>query len=313
MAKPLTYNATLVERVDLTSALAIFKVQPDEPIAGTDPWFVPGQYLTLGLNNEDQPHLGSVQRPMSIASAPEERGAIEFYIRYVSHPESDNPLTHLLWKAKASDRIYLRLRPAGKFTLPDTVGADDPRLKIFVAAGTGLAPFVSIVRSHHLRDPGADLGGYVLLHGASYPPELGYREELEGYARHGLHYMRTVSRPKESPEWQGDAGRVEAYFLPERLAEIEQRLGFEPGGLRPEWAAIFVCGLQGTIGEAITRLIPRGFVPENRKLRRALEVPEEVPASFFFEQYDKTPVIEIDNPEVIEPLRAQLRAALAGG
>jgi len=309
--KKLVYNATLIERIDLTPALAIFKIRPDEPIAA-DPAFIPGQYVTLGLNNEEQPELGSVQRPMSIASAPEEGDVLEFYIRYVSHPESDNPLTHLLWKTRADDRIFLRPRAVGRFTLVDTVGADDPRLKLCVAAGTGLAPFTSFVRSEVLRDPDADLSGYAVLHGASYPADLGYREELEELARaNRLRYRSSVSRPKEAPEWQGDVGRVEDYFLAERLEETETSLGFEPGGLRPEAAAIFICGLQGTIGATITRLIGRGFVPDNRKLRRALDVPEEVASSLFFEQYDTTPVIDVDNPDVMASLRARLREALA--
>ncbi len=313
MAKPLEYNATLVERVDLTSALAIFKVRPDEPYEGTDPWFVPGQYVTLGLNNEAKPELGSVRRPMSIASAPEELDLLEFYIRYVNYPESANPLTHLLWETRSSDRVYLRNNPVGKFTLRDTVGGDDPRLKIFVAAGTGLAPFVSIVRSHHLRDPQADLSRYVILHGASYPADLGYAEELEGYRRHGLHYMQSISRPKESPDWHDDAGRVEDYFLPERLAQLEERLGLGAGGIVPSRAAVFICGLQGTIGRTIERLLPRGFVPENRKLRRAFEVADDVGSTVFFEQYDTTPVIDVKDPEVVGPLRAQLHEALSGG
>ena len=311
MAKPLEYNATLVERVDLTTKLAIFKIRPDEAYAGARPWFVPGQYMTLGLNNEARPELGSVRRPMSIASAPEELDVLEFYIRYVSHPESDNPLTHLLWAAQAPDRIYLRNKPLGKFTLADTVGDDDPRLMVFVAAGTGLAPFTSIVRSHVLRDPNADLSRYVVLHGASYPEDLGYVEELESYRAKGLHYMASVSRPKEAPGWRGDTGRVEDYFLPERLEELEARLGLAAGGFVPDRAAVFICGLQGTIGQTLTRLVPRGFVPETRKLRRALEAPEEAPATLFFEQYDATPVIDVKNPDVIGPLRDQLREALA--
>ncbi len=311
MAKPLEYNATLVERVDQTAALAIFKVRPDEPHEGT--WFVPGQYVTIGLNNEAKPELGSVRRPMSIASAPEERALLEFYIRYVNYPESDNPLTHLLWKTHDSDRMYLRNRPVGKFTLRDTVGDDDPRLKIFVAAGTGLAPFVSIVRSHHLRDPQADLSRYVILHGASYPAELGYADELAGYREQGLHYMQSISRPKESPDWQGDTGRVEDYFLPEHLAQLEERLGLGPGGFVPSRAVILICGLQGTIGRTIERLIPRGFVPESRKLRRAFEVPQGVEPTVFYEQYDTTPVIDVKDPAVVEPLRAQLHEALGGG
>ncbi len=309
MAKPVTYNATLVERVDLTSLLAIFKVRPDEPIAA-EPQFIPGQYLTLGMNNEQQPELGSVRRPMSLASAPEERDALEFYIRYVNHPESDNPLTHLLWRAKAGDRLFMRPKAVGKFTIADTVGDGDPRLRVCVGAGTGLAPFYCMARSAHLRDPEADLSYYAILHGASYPADFGYREELEALERHGLRYLPSISRPKESPEWQGDCGRVEDYFLPERLTELEERLGLGAGGLTPERAVIFICGLQGTIGRIIERLVPRGFVPENRKLRRALEVPEDVPASLFFEQYDTTPVIDVKDPEVMEPLRAQLRSAL---
>ncbi len=309
MAKPLVYNATLVERVDLTPQLAVFTVKPDEPIV-QDPQFIPGQYVTIGLNNEQKPELGSVRRPMSIASAPEKRDGFELYIRYVNYPESDNPLTHLLWKTKVSDRLYLRAQPVGRFTIHDTVGDDDPRLRVCVAAGTGLAPFLSMARSAHLRNPPLDLDAYAILHGASYPADLGYREELQTLASHGLHYMASVSRPAETPDWRGDAGRVEDYFKAERLAEIDQRLGLGPGGLRPERAVILICGLQGTIGKTILRLASRGFVPDNRKIRRALEVPDDVPASLFFEQYDSTPAIDVKDPGVIEPLREQLHSAL---
>src|SRR5579871_1510441 len=96
------------------------------------PWFVPGQYCVIGLNNAEKPELGSVRRSMSIASAPEDDGAIEFYIRFVQKPESENPLTHLLWKTKVGDRVYLRAVAAGVFTVPDTIGVDDPRLRVMV-------------------------------------------------------------------------------------------------------------------------------------------------------------------------------------
>lgn len=308
MAKNVDYNATLVERIDLTSALAVFKIRPDEPSPDR---FKPGQYMTIGLNNEARPELGSVRRPMSIVSAPEEGDVFEFYVRYVSHPESENPLTHLLWNAKTDDRIFLRPKAAGTFTLEDTVGIADRRKKICVAAGTGLAPFLSMVRSVVLRDPQARLDDFVILHGASYPADLGYSDELDGLRARGLHYFGTVSRPQASPGWQGDTGRVEDYFAPGRLAQLEERIGLAPGGLLPESSTIFICGLQGTIGETVMRLLPRGFVPENKKLRRSLEVEDGQHASLFFEQYDTTPVIPVDDPVVMERLRGQLREALA--
>jgi len=193
----------------------------------------------------------------------------------------------------------------------DTIGEDDPRLRVMVAAGTGSAPFVSMARSDLRRDPKADLSKYVLLHGASYDKDLGYREELLGLTRtHGLRYWGTVSRPKECPGWSGDTGRVEQFFEPARLAELEKRLGLPEGGFTPKSAAIFICGLQGTIGTTITNLISRGFVPDQKRVREALGVPAEVESNLFFEQYDTEPVIDIKNPAVIEPLRAEMARGL---
>jgi ferredoxin-NADP reductase len=312
--KPLVYNATLTQRLDLTDALSIFRIQPDQPPErdAKGGWFTAGQYCVIGANNEEKPELGSVRRSMSIASAPEDEGPIEFYIRYVSKPESDNPLTHLLWKKKDGDRLYLRPVPAGVFTVEDTIGVEDARLRILVAAGTGSAPFVAMVRSELRRNPKADLSKYVLLHGASYDKDLGYRDELLGYVKtNGLRYWGTVSRPRECPGWTGDAGRVESYFDAGRLAELEKRLGLGEGGFSPKVAAIFICGLQGTIGTTITNLVPRAFVPDQKRVREALGVPATVPSNLFFEQYDTEPVIDIKNPAVTEPLKAEMAAALA--
>jgi ferredoxin--NADP+ reductase len=311
--KPLVYNATLAKRIDLTPALTLFQIKPDEPPA-EKLWFEPGQYCVLGMNNEAKPELGSVRRSMSIASAPEDEGPIEFYIRFVAKPESENPLTHLLWTLKDGDRLYMRSVAAGVFTVKDTVGVEDPRLRVMVAAGTGSAPFVSMVRSETRRNPKVDLSKWVLLHGASYPADLGHRDELHHLVEHNrLKYWGTVSRPKEAPDWKGDTGRVEEYFAPDKLAELERRCGLPPGGFSPKTAAIFICGLQGTIANTIINLIDRGFVPDHKRMREALGVPAEVPATLFYEQYDTEPVIDLKTPSVIEPLRERMVAALAKG
>ena len=311
MAKPLEYNATLVERIDLTDALSIFRIKPDQ-MPAERPWFVPGQYCVLGLNNQVKPELGSVRRSMSIASAPEEEGPVEFYIRWVARPESENPFTHLLWKIKAGDRMYMRAVAAGVFTVKDTIGVDDPRLRVMVAAGTGSAPFVSMVRSELRRNPNADLSNYVLLHGASYPADLGYRDELgRMIAENKLRYWGTVSRPKEAPDWKGDCGRVEAFFSGDRLDDLEKRLGLAPGGFNPKNVVVYICGLTGTISGTVIPLIDRGFVPDFKRIREALGVPPETKDSVFYEQYDTEPVIAIKDPAVVEPLRARMQAALA--
>ncbi|MGE5182195.1 MAG: FAD-binding oxidoreductase [Acidobacteriota bacterium] len=311
MAKPLEYNATLVERIDVTDALTIFRVQPDQPPA-QKPWFAPGQYCVLGLNNAEKPALGSVRRSMSIASAPEDEGPVEFYIRWVAKPESENPLTHLLWKIKTGDRMYMRAVAAGVFTIKDTIGDADPRLRVMVAAGTGSAPFVSMVRSEIRRNPSVDLSKWVLLHGASYPADLGYRDELmQMVETNHLRYWGTVSRPKEAPDWRGDTGRVEGFFDGARLADLEKRLGLPAGGFTPKHVVIYICGLTGTISGTIIPLIDRGFVPDFKRIREALGVPADTKDSVFYEQYDTEPVINIKDPTVVEPLKARMQAALA--
>ncbi len=315
MAKPLDYNATVQSREDVTSALAIFRILPDahkpdesgdesDHKSDNDPWFVPGQYCVIGLNNEEFPEKGSVRRAMSIASSPQGRGPVEFYIRFVAKAESDNPLTHLLWKKKQDDRIYMKVHAAGKFTIPDTVGKNDNRWKIFVAAGTGSAPFVSMIREAVDRNATTELSQMVLLHGASYPADLGYREELQEYAnKFGVRYFPTVSRPKEATDWTKDIGRVEDFFFEDRLQKLEKQLGVDK--LSPNNAAVWVCGLTGTIGNCVTRLLSRGFVPDHRKIRAALEIDTEASASLFFEQYDTTPVINVKDPEVVADLKRQ--------
>jgi ferredoxin/flavodoxin---NADP+ reductase len=311
MVRPLSYNATLVGRTDVTDALATFLIQPDQ-LPRRRPWFAAGQYCVLGLNNTARPDLGSVRRAMSFASAPEADGPLEFYIRYVASPSSQNPLTHLLWTLKVGDRLYWRASAAGQFTIDDTIGGQDSRLRVLVAAGTGVAPFISMLRSEIRRNAAVDLSRWVLLHGASYPAELGYREEMLALtASNGLKYWDTVSRPGGSNSWTGDVGRVESFFEPQRMVDLERRLGLAEGGFTPESVVVLVCGLTGTIRSVLVRLIDRGFIPHPKVVREALGIPDEVKDSLFYELYDPTPVIDIGDPAIIEPLRARMQVALA--
>src|SRR5690606_15690827 len=208
-------------------------------------------------------------------------------------------------------------KPAGRFTLAGTLGEGRDRIRILVAAGTGLAPFLSMIRSEKLRAPSADMSRTILLHGASYPADLGYSEELMRCAvENGLRYFPTISRPHEASGWRGHTGRVEDFFLPERLEELERQAGLGAQELRPPTAGVLVCGLQGTIARCIERLALRGFVPFHRRIRRALDIGDEIRASLWWEQYDTEPVIAIDDPAVVGALQRDLAPdtgdALAG-
>lgn len=291
-------NATLIERIDVAPQLAIFRVRPDDAPVDGGPWFVPGQYVTLGL--------GDLQRAYSIASDPGERRWLEFYIRYARNPETETPLTHRLFELAAGARLHAGEKIAGRFTLERTAGAGDERVKVLVAAGTGLAPFVSMVRDASRHGAAERLARLAILHGVSHPNELGYRDELEAARdRFGLRYVPSVSRPAENPGWRGRTGRVETLLAAGATPSIEPELGLGDGGMRPDRALAYVCGFRGTIAGTVRSLLRRGFVPEDRRLRRLLQIPETAVPSLFFEQYDLEPVFDPADQPLLDALRAE--------
>ncbi|HEX5044736.1 MAG TPA: hypothetical protein VFV75_17690 [Candidatus Polarisedimenticolaceae bacterium] len=299
MGKPVVYNATLAGREDLSPTLALFRVLPDDVPPPARPWFESGQYVSLGLNVDDPAAPHATLRPYSIASAPEERRWLELYIRLASIPESPEPFTPLLWPLRVGDRLYASPKIAGRFTETHTVGEGDPRVRVFAAAGTGIAPFISAARSAAARGRDDLLARMVILHGASHAHELGYRAEMEALGRRGLRYVPTVSRPADNPEWKGHVGRVETVFDRESFS--------------PEAAVVYVCGFTGTITSTVERLVRRGFVPEDRRLRRLLQVPENAPPSLFYEQYDTAPIIDPKDETRLSALRAEVKSRVAPG
>jgi ferredoxin/flavodoxin---NADP+ reductase len=283
-------NATLIERIQLDPTLVIFRIRPDVVPASDEPWFQPGQYVTIGT--------AETQRAYSIASEPGERRWLEFYIRFAREPATASPLTHTLWTMPAGARVHVGDKISGRFTLERTVAAGDTRVKVLVAAGTGLAPFVSMVRHAERTGDGVALSRLAVLHGVSHPHELAYRDELtDAVSRFGLRYHPTVSRPEEHPDWTGLTGRVESLLEDGRLPSLT---------LHPERAVVYVCGFRNTIAGSVRRLLGRGFIPEDRRLRRMLGVPDEAQPSLFFEQYDVEPIFDPNDTALIASLRAKL-------
>lgn len=190
-------NAVLVERIDFTPELSVIRLAPQTPLP-----FKPGQFATLAV--EESGRL--LQRAYSIASAPHEP-LLEFFVELVP----GGLLTPRLWGLKPGDKVLVRDRAAGAFLLDR--GSEKLTKHMMMATVTGVAPFVSMLRSHSFelsRNPGSG-ESFLLLQGASYAHEFGYyRDELRELSEGGwLTYVDTVSRPSENPVWTGEVGRVE--------------------------------------------------------------------------------------------------------
>ncbi|MBA3640701.1 MAG: FAD-binding oxidoreductase [Acidobacteriota bacterium] len=189
-------NARLVERTAFSHERERFVFEPERPVG-----FKPGQYATLAVVTGDE----VIQRAYSIVSSPHEP-TLEFFIELVEHGE----LTPRIWELMVGDSLLMRERIVGAFTLSPVPGISK---RLLVATGTGIAPYVSMVRAkaEALRNGINDGCEYFVLHGGSRAPDLGsYRDELAAMCADGwLHYVATVSRPGENPDWTGEVGRVE--------------------------------------------------------------------------------------------------------
>jgi ferredoxin-NADP reductase len=188
---------------------------------------------------------------MSISSSADDLSEYEFFIRLVE----GGAFTNLLWDRKLGDPINIK-GPKGRFLLQD-----DGRAALFVASGTGLAPFMSMLDT--LRDRGQERR-IVLLHGVSHERDLAWRDELAGLERDGfpIRYVGTLSRPQHDPSWQGLTGRVETI--------VEGQL--DEHGLTPETATLYLCGNPDMIVAVDECAQARGFDPE--QIRKELYWPK---------------------------------------
>lgn len=248
--------------------LAVFHVTPEN---GQIPDFKAGQFLTIGTNVPSEGKI--IRRAYSIASPPEQKKRWELYIRWVRKPVPGR-LTTQLFNMKEGDDI-LWVKPTGIFTINEKMhdGRPDDRRMVLVGGGTGLAPFISY--SMHLHSIGSKRE-IIVLHGASYVDELGYRDLLnaleeesldKGKDRWNFRYRASISRPQEwfNRTWNGQKGRVESFLRPKAGKDLSPLEELEGEKVTPENTSFYICGWQGTVDGALDFLIPKGFVTERNK------------------------------------------------
>jgi ferredoxin--NADP+ reductase len=210
------YNAEIVFRRDVTENLCILKILP----AGGVPHFRSGQYLTIGLEQADSGKL--LQRAYSVASSPSEKDGFEFFIAKVE----DGQLTPQLFHLQPGDRLFVAKKVVGTFVLPDT---ELPKHLIFVATGTGIAPYVSMIRSG-LLDSGVERVDVVYTQ---------------------IHFWPVVSRDPENPRFT--RGHVQAVVL-EKLPIVANE------------TRVYLCGNPGMITDLTEALQVKGLVLHSPKI-----------------------------------------------
>lgn len=274
---PSLFNATLIERHDLSEALSVVRIRPD---GGELPPFEAGQYCTVGLPKDAQEQAAYppndprrlVRRAYSIASPPHRREELELLVIRVDQGQ----LTTRLWELGPGARLFIDPKIRGEFTLREVPAGSD---LVMVATGTGLAPYLSILREHWHR-PGWPLQTasdfrrwrrYVIIHGARKEQDLAYRAELEALAHDDpdFHYIPILSGGREGDGWAGLRGRVPVALDPPTFRQI---VGAE---LDPRTAHVFLCGNPSMITDVQKLLEGRGFITHSKRQ----------PGNIHFERY----------------------------
>ena len=263
-------NAKVISKKLIHETLMILRIGLLE---GSIAPFKPGQFGTLGLLEDLKPHTDNdwnkpqkqrwTRRSYSIASAKDETNYVEYFITQVKA----GVLTNQLFDLKEGDLLWMAKKATGFFTL-DPI--PDQTHLIWIATGTGLAPFVSMLRSNALKDNPDHKT--ILLHGVRYRSDLGYEAELVEIAQRekNFFYCPIVSRP--DPAWQADGKPIGRVQLLWQSGIIEQFLGCTPSSQNTH---IMLCGNPYMIQDMVTILEKMGFSVHTRRQ----------PGTIHFEKY----------------------------
>jgi ferredoxin/flavodoxin---NADP+ reductase len=204
-----------------------------------------GQFTMLGLEIEGRPLL----RAYSMASA-----NYEDQLEFFSIKAPDGPLTSRLQHLSPGDPIIVSRKATGTLVLENLLAG---RNLYLLGTGTGLAPFLSIIKDPDTYERFAQV---ILLHGCRRISELSYGErilarlrqdELLGdIVRSKLTYYPTVTR-----EPFRNRGRIPDLIASRRL--------FDDIGLpaaEPQFDRAMICGSPQMIRDTRRLLEERGFI-----------------------------------------------------
>ncbi len=210
--------------------------------------FSNGHFTMIGLRVDGKPLL----RAYSIVSANHED-----HLEFLSIKVPDGPLTSRLQHIQVGDTVIVGKKPTGTLLIDYL----NPGKRLYLlSTGTGLAPFMSIVRDPETYDRFEQV---ILVHGVREVAELAYHEMLthtlpadeflgEMVTRQLLYYP-TVTR-----EAYEHTGRVTTLM---ESGKLFADLGLPP--LDPANDRAMLCGSPGMLRDLKAMLEARGFKEGN--------------------------------------------------
>ena len=209
--------------------------------------FAAGQFVSFEI---ERPGRFPATRPYSIASSTYRNTSIDLVFNHVP----GGPGSEYLVGLRVGDRTTFT-GPVGSFTV--TAGERD---LLFVATGTGIAPFRSMLWS--LADARSSRA-ITLFWGLRSETDLYYQSELEDLRRRlpGLSFTTTLSRPAAA--WDGVIGRVSP-LVESRVTSVEN-------------LDVFLCGNAAMIRDVRDIIRKKGLCPIHTEQYYDDRVPVRLP------------------------------------
>ena len=195
----------IVKVIQETPDTKTFRVALDRPID-----FVPGQFVMVGLSLDVDGQKKLVKRAYSIASSPAKKDYIEITFNF--YPQGQ--FSPHLYKLKEGDLVYID-GPYGKFIFKE----DLSKSVIFIGAGAGLTPLMSIIR--YIVDKNLPID-CTLLYSVKKPENIIYHQELlELEKSKKLDLVLTMTR-SEGTDWKGRTGRINCDMITDLSPILEK-------------------------------------------------------------------------------------------
>lgn len=211
--------------------------------------FINGQFIMIGLEVDGRPLI----RAYSIVSANWEE-QLEFF----SIKVANGPLTSRLAHLQVGHRVIVSGKPTGTLVQDNLL----PGKRLYLlATGTGLAPFLSIIKDHEVY---ARYEKIVLVHGVRWISELAYQHTIGHELKHNEFFgaevrQKLIYYPTVTREPFIHQGRLTDLIAQGQLAHA---IGLPP--LNPQDDRVLVCGSPAMLRDTCAMLNTLGFTESPR-------------------------------------------------
>lgn len=199
--------------------------------------FEPGQFITIVPTINGQ----AISRCYTLSSSPARPFTFSITVKRVPGGLVSNWLHENL---HAGDQL-IAYGPAGVFTST----CSDARKLLYLSAGSGVTPLMSMTRASH--DLAADVD-IAFVHSARSPVDIVFRQELHllQALKPSLRVLAVCETTDSEPEWSGPVGRLTLEILSRSVPDFLER-------------EVFTCGPKGYMDAVQALLAGAGFDMEH--------------------------------------------------